>query len=61
MQNHHWLLDVVKEMDELSKENNLNGMMTGLQNVLETYAAEVTSNEEERQKVVTFLRETASQ
>lgn len=60
MKNHHWLLDIVKEMSEFSKENELTGMMTGLQHVLETYATEVTSNEEERQKIVALLRETAS-
>ena len=40
MRENHWLLDAIKEMEEYADANGLQGLVEGLGQVLEVYAAE---------------------
>lgn len=56
MNDNHWLLDTIKELEEFGEKQNLQGFVQGLGRVLEIYAAEAMPCGEQRSAIISYIR-----
>lgn len=59
MQEHNWLVSVVRELSAYAENKQVTGMLEGLQQVLIQYALEAELDEAERVALLKNLRDSA--
>lgn len=56
MNNKHWLLDAIDEMEKYAEQNKLQGLVEGLSGVLEVYAAEAMTSREQQNEIISRIQ-----